>query len=77
MHNDVDKFPGCLACSSFQHNIAHGGHYFNKSDLSGNITGRETGRTGHDKELTKSGSARGRTEEHSLGELTKKKELER
>ena len=73
----MDKFPGCLACFSFQYNIAHGGHYFNKSDLYGNITGRETGTTGHDKEPTKSRSARGRTEEHSMGELTKKKELER
>ena len=23
-HNDFDKFPGCLACFTFQHNIAHG-----------------------------------------------------
>ena len=79
MNNDLDKFPGCLTCFSFnfQHSIAHGGHYFNKSDLSGSIAGRDTGTTGHYKEPKKSRSARGRTEEHSMGELTKKKELER
>ena len=29
MHNDLDKFPGCLACFSFQRNIVHGGHLTN------------------------------------------------
>ena len=41
-HNDLDKFPWMLGLLLFSTQHRMWDHYFNKSDLSGNITGRES-----------------------------------